>query len=174
MDQLDIFEFKIKIRELEPIPQDLILKLFPTKNKTVYTIYQCVELAKVNSFVNYSYEQNYNYYINFLNNLEKWFKVKLQSEEKEILLFYSLQRENFNIETLNFINEDIFFNYVADNKYLKYFQFSVQYEILLLYSQLVDIEEKYYNRFKEIFYIVKAQKNEYQKLQKEIGGLFYE
>ena len=148
MDQLDIFEFKIKIRELEPIPQDLILKLFPTKNKTVYTIYQCVELAKVNSFVSYSYEQNYNYYINFLNNLEKWFKVKLQSEEKEILLFYSLQRENFNIETLNFINEDIFFNYVADNKYLKYFQFSVQYEILLLYSQLVDIEEKYYNRFK--------------------------
>lgn len=174
MDQLDIFEFKIKIRELELIPQDLILKLFPGKNKTIYTIYQCIELAKVNSFVSYSYEQNYNYYINFLNNLEEWFKVKLQSEEKEILLFYSLQRENFNIETLNFINEDIFFNYVTNNKYLKYFQFSVQYEILLLYSQLVDIEEKYYNRFKEIFYIIKAQKNEYQKLQKEIGDLFYE
>lgn len=172
MEQLDIFEYKILIREHKFIAKELVYKLYP-KNQNKFTIYKLIEMAKNNFFIPYSFNDNFQYYTILLDNLQNWFSIILTSEEKEILKFYCLQRENFNRDILQNIDLNIFFNYNPSDQYLRYFQLNVQYEILLLYSQLVDVSEEYFTKFKEIFYIIKKEEEEYIDLSKKIGDLFH-
>lgn len=171
MDKFLMYEYKIYLRDLQPINLSFLDKLINIHDEKYLNLYYLTYISIQQHTSIFSIEKLFQYNFNLINQICDYYDIQSLSTGDKNILSLCMCPSCFGssmFEQIDFYN-NIIDNYIPADEYLEYFLYTIKYHLLDINAEASN-NDNYFEKFKILFFELKNNKENYNNLINKIVG----